>query len=358
MRRKSTCTVAVRYRTRTVQQNNTIDGQQKRLPPTFIESLGNVTCAEPASGHDNDDGDRAAAAASVPIYVATQEDIDNGTFTPWDVVLPVPGAGVVLPQHEDGRDAAAIISAVSSLCGVEVDATTGRWSLFEADRNEMGLQVCGTYRYILEYPRDFSLQVTKHREEVSVKNKDGVVSASDLLHQSNGADAESTTEKERTKEIQRDPSSYRLTLNFALPSSAFPSMLIREFCGAVSGHGCRWDALQKICRSNTISHLDARADEVGGDGMHNLTRTERLKQLLQGAQDAYTRRERLTETERKRLETLARQSAFSKNAHGGRAIHEARITNAIFYSPSHHKQFGTNKPLKNIKEILPITFTK
>jgi len=145
----------------------------------------------------------ADPASLAPVFV-TADDVAARRYSIHDVVLPIPGAGVVLPRNECARHALKSLEAH----GIHLHPEHHVWPHFVAGGNPLGLDVIGGYRYVLERPLNL-------RCDFGGDEDDAEAAAVRRELRNLGA---KWARKQNTK----------CTLRFDLPASAYSWSLLRE----------------------------------------------------------------------------------------------------------------------------------
>ncbi|KAG5189433.1 hypothetical protein JKP88DRAFT_267276 [Tribonema minus] len=118
--------------------------------------------AEPPTKRIRTDGDSSSAPADggggssrsrPPVHVVTEEDLKEGRYTIFDVVLPVPGVSIMYPKHECGKDYYETVLQTKGL------------TLCHLLNKECRDYSCGgTYRSLIELPKDVTWDLQSYTD--------------------------------------------------------------------------------------------------------------------------------------------------------------------------------------------------
>eukprot|EP01006_Ploeotia_vitrea_P036893 TRINITY_DN66068_c6_g1_i1.p1 TRINITY_DN66068_c6_g1~~TRINITY_DN66068_c6_g1_i1.p1 ORF type:complete len:687 (+),score=365.49 TRINITY_DN66068_c6_g1_i1:175-2235(+) len=150
------------------------------------------------SKHDDDE----THVHKTQVRALTRQDIDSGKYTIHDVVLPVPGFNVSMPENELG----AAYTAFLAREGITMEH-------FEKMSKVMQVTLNGDYRHIMRRPRDMKWKVFRYTDYTKPL---------------------ALTDPERLEgkpePISEDGAPFlAVRLEFGLPTSTYATMLIREF---------------------------------------------------------------------------------------------------------------------------------
>ena len=166
------------------------------------------------------------APNEMPIFVSA-DDLRAGRYTPFDVMIPIPGNGICLPHN----DTAALMIHLLEGVGLPLDPVAQEWPAFRAAKDDrpcsdtpgIGIGVVGGYRYMLERPLDWQAPVIRNDEAASKELRGPSVPWVECTN-------------------------LQVQLQFTLPPSVFPAMLVRELCkwDHNTPHELHWDVQPEV----------------------------------------------------------------------------------------------------------------
>ncbi|KAM0793600.1 hypothetical protein ACM66B_001033 [Microbotryomycetes sp. NB124-2] len=159
---------------------------------------------------------RATSISRLPkVKVVTQDDVSNGTYTIFDVILPLPGYAVTYPENELGPRYREIMKDD----GLDPDA------LF---RHQKEYSMGGTYRRIMHLPTDVSHKILLY----TLPNQDLAQSDEDKLLGKPALELEElVVDHDKMNEWPEDQvkgKSMALQVEMSLGSSTYCTMALRE----------------------------------------------------------------------------------------------------------------------------------
>ena len=188
--------------------------------------------AAPPGAEGGGSGTELEPFTSTRPVIVSAADIQAGLYTPHDVVLPIPGIGIQLPEN----DTRGIYEAVLGAFGVHCHPETGRFEIFSESTgdsvdfdprmqpdtskpvygrgaqkqimgNALGCRFIGGYRHILAKPYNYHAALQVDNE------------ANEILHMKH-------LRKKNVSWAKADR--FKLLAKFSLPASVYPGMLLRE----------------------------------------------------------------------------------------------------------------------------------
>lgn len=141
------------------------------------------------------------------IHTLSQNDLDLGLYKINDVVLPLPGYDIILPSNSIKEIYLRIL---------EKDGL----SLEHFSKCDVNYRSKGTYRHIIQYPKDFEYSISKYddpNEEINITELTKMRLNDENMHKNS-----SSSEKNNLK------SRRALTLKFTLKPGIYATMLLRE----------------------------------------------------------------------------------------------------------------------------------
>jgi tRNA(Glu) U13 pseudouridine synthase TruD len=165
-----------------------------------------------------------STGSSEPVFV-TEADVEAKRFTALDVVLPVPGAGVVLPRNET----AGYMLVALRQHGVHLHPEHRVLPQFTSKGNPLGLDFLGGYRYIIERPVGLRCEFSADPLDAEEAKLRGALSRAGAAWV-------------RRKDLS-------VQLKYRLPASAYP-----------------WAMLRELARSDIFSEMDFEISDPYADG--------------------------------------------------------------------------------------------
>ena len=146
------------------------------------------------------------------VYALTALDIASNKFSIYDVILPIPGTGVVFPENQMKQLYLDFMEAD----GVPMERlhVAAKMRIFNC---------CGGYRRVLVTPKNFSLKEMQYND----MNLPLILSDWDIMN--NAPPIESGVAFVFSL-LYADGKLLALVLKFQLSSSCYATMLLREFC--------------------------------------------------------------------------------------------------------------------------------
>jgi len=141
------------------------------------------------------------------IHTLTQNDLDLGLYKINDVVLPLPGYDIILPSNSI-KD---IYHKVLEKDGL---------SLEHFSKCDVSYRSKGTYRHIIQYPKDYEYSISTYEdpnEEINITELTKMRQNNENMNQNSTSSAKNSIKSRRA-----------LTLKFTLKPGIYATMLLRE----------------------------------------------------------------------------------------------------------------------------------
>ena len=199
---------------------NVVVSARMRLGTNVLEGdlvLINSTTEEVPEIDDPDQGGEFSISEpenqdKVAVKILTEEDVNSGTYTIHDIVLPTPGYDVTYPSREE-------------LCQAYVDSMSpDGLDPFNMRRVVREVSMVGHYRRVVHRPENVQWEILRY----------------------NGKD----TMLDKTDELPKDGEFMALRVQLRLGTSQYATMALREICKRDSVHVQFWgkerDELDKV----------------------------------------------------------------------------------------------------------------
>ena len=207
---------------------------------------------------------------AAPVFV-TADDIAAKRYSIFDLVVPIPGAGIVLPRN----DTAGPMTKAWAAHGIHLHPELRMFPIFTRAGNALGADFVGGYRYLLERPLNCAWRVN-----------DDTAERPDEAWRATLVDAGATWMRGRHQQV---------SVSYDLPASAYS-----------------WAFLREVARSEVFSVLDFKEDDPFEAGRAPMTE--------------------LSPLQKKQYEKHVSPLKYYKDHHGTERMALARIEASIFAS--------------------------
>lgn len=154
----------------------------------------------------------------------TESDLEEGLYTIYDVVYPLPGHDIAYPANACGE----MYNEILSNYGITISDLKHKVKLYSMP---------GAYRFIVIRPTNMSWEFTKHLDS----NDRLIKSDLELYYEKEKKTGSFINNRVQSDDEQLEEDTAKkflaLLLNFNLPSSAYATMLLRELMKAESSSG-------------------------------------------------------------------------------------------------------------------------
>lgn len=157
---------------------------------------------------DNDDSPVDNPTEEIDVHVVTEEDLAVSRYSIRDVILPLIGKNVTLPEHQTGE----FIKSLLLEKGLSLE------TINRVEKSGVKSRVRGHYRRVIEFPAEFTYRLVNYTDPNETIQQTEINTLN--LQPQEGSVKESSNPSEATR--------LGLVIEFNLSAGSYATMLLRE----------------------------------------------------------------------------------------------------------------------------------